>query len=192
MENVIEIFENASFVYIPQAVNIEGQELNELYTLLNKKEKIKFKLYGKECKMHRKQALFGPLSYTFSGKIIKPEDSMNPLVEKCLVYANQKYNLNFNTALCNLYQDGNDYISLHRDNESQHDKGSPVLTFSFGDTRTMIITNMPGQEKIKQKIDLVHGSCGIMFGTEFQEKCKHGIPKNKSTQWRISITVRKF
>ena len=54
MENVIEIFENASFVYIPQAVNIEGQELNELYTLLNKKEKIKFKLYGKECKMHRK------------------------------------------------------------------------------------------------------------------------------------------
>ena len=192
MENVIEISENASFIYVPNAINGNEKDLNELYNLLNQKEKLKFKLYGKECTMHRKQALFGPISYKFSGKTILPEDKMNPLVEKCLNYSNKKYNLNFNTALCNLYQDGKDYISPHRDNESQHDKGTPILTFSFGETRTMVITSISGQELFKQKIVLDHGSCGIMFGREFQEKYKHGIPKDKSKKWRISITVRKF
>lgn len=191
-EQVFEISENATYTYIPDAIKSNERELHELYQLLSAKEKIKFRAYNKECTMHRKQALFGPLSYCFSGKIFTPETIMNSLVQQCIDYANQKYNCQFNTALCNLYQDGTDYISPHRDNESEHDKGCPILTFSFGETRTTIITNMPRQELFKQKIILEHESCGIMSGREFQERYKHSIPKDKSKGWRISITVRKF
>ena len=191
-EEIHQIEEDACFIYIPNAITEEKEELEELYQLLIQKEKIKFVLYGKECTMQRKQALFGPKNYTFSNQTFVPEEKMNSLVQKCINYANQKYPFQFNTALCNLYQNGKDYISPHRDNEAEHQVGIPILTFSFGTERKFLITNKRHERKYHQTFPLQHQSCGIMLGNLFQKKYKHSITRDKSEEWRISITVRKF
>ena len=185
----------ANFVYWPTAIHATPEEVNDLFSRLVVKDKIKFRMMGRVCVMQRRQMMFGE-HYKFSNQTIPAETTPNDLVQKCLAWATERYGHNYNAALVNLYMHGKDYISLHSDDEKQH-IGGPILTFSFGATRTMRIRSKKGKVKdktqIRVDIPLKHGSCGAMVGANFQTKFKHGIPiQPKVTSWRISVTVRQF
>ena len=49
--------------------------------------------------------------------------------------------------LINWYMNGDDYISMHSDDEKQLVNNSPIVSISLGDTRTFILQNNETREK---------------------------------------------
>lgn len=170
-------------------------------------KRIKFNMYGKECTMRRKQLLqtthhdADKVAYTFSRQTLRanPQLPLFVAVEKCIAFANICYpTYDFNVALCNLYEDGTDYISPHSDDEDGHVNGAPILTFSFGATREMRFrergrAHAPKNSLYSSTYSLTPGSCLVMRGSAFQRTFTHEIKAQKNLKsWRLSITVRAF
>lgn len=61
---------------------------------------------------------------------------------------NINFNINFNGILVNKYNDGNDYISYHSDDEGSISSVG-VVSISYGSTRKLII-----RQKTLRKIEL--------------------------------------
>jgi alkylated DNA repair dioxygenase AlkB len=158
--------------------------------------------------LRRRQAFYAldpaVAEYRFSGAAVAAEAAaaVPPLVRRCIDFANARYGGGFNAALCNLYDDGSDYISQHSDDEAAHAPGSAVLTFSFGAERRMRFAAKPAARKLlphcaSQSVQLPHAGCVVMRGQAFQRCFTHGIPKVAAraaadTPARLSVTVRKF
>jgi len=95
-----------------------------------------------------------------------------------------------NCCLVNQYQDGNDSMGLHSDDEPQVQANSMILSLSFGATRTFIVQNKR-EEKQKKKLVLAHGDLLIMLGRSRQHLSWHGLPKDpKIDEPRINLTFR--
>ena len=145
-----------------------------------------FKMYGRECVMHRLQRVYGQ-DYKFSGvthKALPIPDLFSDLI----IYFNEKNNRNYNLVLVNWYRDGNDYISLHADNEKQITDHSEIVTVSLGCEREFVIKN--NKTNLTQKL-LVSDNHFLTMGGMFQDEFTHGISKNtKLKDDRISITLR--
>jgi alpha-ketoglutarate-dependent dioxygenase alkB family protein 2 len=186
---------------VPADARLE-QEVGEVSRTLAGRGRRTFRMFGKLCTMRRRQAFYAldtaaAPEYRFSGTAVAAEPDMPPLVRRCIAFANQRYGGGFNAALCNLYEDGTDYISQHADDEPAHAPGSPVLTFSFGAERRMLFTAKPSTATAMQQrrtsVALPHGSCLAMRGKDFQRCFRHGVPKAAAaTAARLSVTVRKF
>ena len=204
-KTITQFEENARFIYITHVTShISQEQIQALYTRVVKKPPRKISMFGKEYTFPRSMAMFGN-SYPFSGQVIEAEDERDDVVDQCIEIANKLFGTGFDSALVNVYNNGDQYISQHSDDELNHTHGSPICTFSFGVIRHMhICGKIPTNIKIDKnnkrrrtfarwKFPLEHGSCAIMEGTEFQQKYTHGIPKKRGeNQWRMSITVRNF
>jgi alkylated DNA repair dioxygenase AlkB len=187
--------DDATFEYIENAVQCTDEEILELKELLLNNPRREINMYGKKMLRPRHEAVFGK-DYLYSNTLIRKEKERNILVDRCLDHANEgKPDRPFTWALVNLYIDGTDYVSYHRDNEKDVG-GNEVRTYSFGVERDFI---MRTTKQIKRKrarkhrfvFHLEHGSCGIMSGPASQVKWEHGIPvRKKIKDWRISITPR--
>jgi alkylated DNA repair dioxygenase AlkB len=133
------------------------------------------RIFGKNIKVPRKYAVYGA-QYDFSGQKNKP----NP------VPLNLKDFLKYgNSILINWYEDGNDYIGYHSDDE----KGivGDTYVFSFGATRNFKFQNK--MTKVITTVKLEDGGLLIM-NPDCQKHYKHSLPKMKDVGRRISITVR--
>ena len=104
----------------------------------------------------------------------------------------------FTWVLCILYEDGEDNIGFHRDDEKDV-KGNEVRTYSFGAELKFVMREKRGKRKrgddeakpMRAAFMLAHSSCGIMRGPAAQVKWEHGAPKMKGVKGsRISITPR--
>lgn len=95
----------------------------------------------------------------------------------------------FTHALLNLYRDGRDGVSWHRDTE-QHWGIEPVIaSLSLGAARTFQF-RYNENHKITRSIELTPGSLLIMRGAS-QRSWQHQIPKtNKRIGVRLNITFR--
>jgi len=206
--SVITDFEkDARLIYIKNVTShIPSEQIETLYTRVVSKPPRKSSMFGKEYTFPRSMAMFGN-SYSFSAQVVEAETENDTVVEQCIAITNEMFGPGFDSALVNVYNTGEQYISQHSDDEHNHTTGSQICTFSFGVTRDMHIcskipTNVIVDKNNKRrrtfarwKFPLEHGSCAIMDGVEFQNKYTHGIPKNKKygeNQWRMSITVRNF
>lgn len=99
---------------------------------------------------------------------------------------NKQYD--FNYCLLNLYNDGNDYIGMHSDDESNLMPYSPIVSLSLGETRHFDIHHKFNNDKYRY--DVNYGDIMIMGGL-FQKKFKHGLPiQKKIINQRISLTFR--
>ena len=137
-------------------------------------------------------------SYNFSGK--KHESiPITPFLKKYLDYINslnQDKDYQFNQILVNWYQDGNDYIGYHSDDESQLVPNTSIYCFSFGQERDFFLKSKNVDIDETYKYKLLNNSL-IEMGGECQKYYKHSISKicgekaNK-TKPRISITIRAF
>lgn len=194
-ENIIKTEKSALNIY---SLN------NEMHSLL--KECIKdvkdflhvhpkIYLYGKECVQHRNIGFFADKNikgYEYSGQIAVSQ----PLTEnlkRLLMYVNDFFmkdqsELLFNGILINRYDDGNDYIGAHSDNE--HNLSTVgVIAISYGATRKFRIRNKATKNVVADILTLPNTI--IQMEGQFQKEFTHEIPiEKKVLEARYSFTFR--
>lgn len=156
-------------------------------------------MYGKEVPVPRFQQSYGR-DYKFSGAVSKAlpiPDEIKPFVDFC----NWVYDLpgeGFNEILVNWYENGNNYIGSHSDDESQIVPGSPIVTITLaapGELRKFRIRDKSTKNVVKDV--LTHHGMVLVMGGDFQREFKHEIVKitgaaAENVGARISITLRQF
>jgi alkylated DNA repair dioxygenase AlkB len=176
---------------IPGFFNLTESEMyfkKLLSTIQWKQDSIKF--YGKEVKLPRLTAWYGDSmkDYSYSGIDMKGLQWTPELLEiKKRVEDDAK--VEFTSVLLNLYRDGNDSVSWHRDNEKVLRKNPIIASVSFGATRIFKFRHINNHELVKS-LELKSGTYVLMKG-DTQHFWEHHIPKNKKiTEPRISLTFR--
>ena len=169
--------------------NEEGVDLfNHLMDSLNWKQN-DIRLFGKDMKEPRLSYFMGDKSYTYSN-INLPKRTWDPTIldlKNRIEELNLKYR--FNSALLNLYRNGDDSMGWHSDDEKELGGNPVIASLSVGATRRFQIKPKVNGGKMKS-IDLHHGTLLIMKG-EMQHFWKHAIPKQKGlNEARINITFR--
>ena len=189
----------ATVIYYRNAVVPTRSEVAALTARAVAEPRRTFTLYGKPCTMQRHQLMFGK-DYAFSGCTLRAQEKDDPLVQRCVAWANARYppgdgEPKYNAALVNYYRDGSQYISPHSD------KGEvrPILTFTFGGVRRMRFAYKRASGKRKRgdpdnrSVLMEHASCLVMAGPRFQAEWTHGIrPSARAVPPRLSVTVRAF
>lgn len=149
-------------------------------------------MYGRLVKIPRLTAWHGDehAVYKYSGILNNPKPWSPALLQlKSLVESatEQKYN----SVLLNLYRNGNDHLSWHRDNESELGSEPNIASLSLGATRTFSLrTNSTDAKKEQYDWALTHGSLICMRG-KTQLLWQHSIKKEpKVVEPRINLTFR--
>ncbi len=170
------------------------EESDYLLTRLN--QSIKWQqdeiiLFGKRIITSRKIAWYGEneLKYTYSNSTKTAIPWTKELIDiKCKI--EQITGQNYNTCLLNRYQNGNEGMSWHSDDEVMLAKGASIASVSFGAQRIFKFKHK--KEKIKIDVILEHGSLLDMKGTT-QNHWLHALPKSKKVnELRINLTFRKI
>lgn len=92
----------------------------------------------------------------------------------------------FNSCLLNLYDNGEQGVSWHSDDEIMLD--DTIASLSLGAQRKFAFKHKKRNEKMS--LELAHGSLLIMTGAT-QQHWQHSLPKNSSIhQPRINLTFR--
>jgi alkylated DNA repair dioxygenase AlkB len=146
-------------------------------------------MFGKHLKTNRKVAWFGDQDYQYSysnsiKKALRWTTELISLKEIVELKTGEK----FNSCLLNLYQNGNEGMGWHSDNEKELGEHPVIASLSLGSARKFLLKH--NQTKQKIAIILESGSLLLMKG-ETQEKWMHSLPKTKKIQKpRINLTFR--
>ena len=147
-------------------------------------------IYDKKVLQPRLTALCGnpELNMSYSGTTVHHQPWTDKLLE--LKQKTEKLaGVKFTHALFNLYRDGRDSVSWHRDNERYLGTNPVIASISLGATRTFQFRNYK-DKKITRSLELTPGSLLIMAGTT-QHYWEHQVPKTtKRIGQRINITFR--
>lgn len=146
-------------------------------------------LYGKTVYQNRNVGFFSDTSigYRYSGQLAasQPLNTLSKLLDR----VNEMYTAQFNGILVNYYEDGNNYIGAHSDDESGLDPIGVVI-ISYGATRKFRIRDKQTKEIIKD-IPTISNEIMCMSGN-FQKEFTHEIPIEKRIHApRYSFTFRK-
>lgn len=148
------------------------------------------KLWGKVHDVPRLQQWFADdgMAYTWSGIRMEPEPWNAPL-ERLRCRLQEALGLRFNTALANLYRDGNDTVGWHADDEPELGEAPTIASISLGATRDFVLRHRTETERV-QTISLAHGSLLVMQG-DTQKHWRHCVPRRKRVHApRINLTFR--
>lgn len=146
-------------------------------------------VYGKRYITSRKTAWYGDMdtSYTYAGINHKPLTWTNELLE-IKTHLEKITGSQYNSCLLNLYHNGNEGMSWHRDNEKEIKPNSTIASLSLGAERVFRFKNITSKQVIE--IKLQHGSLLTMEGT-IQNHWMHCLPKTKKVNMpRINLTFR--
>lgn len=166
-------------------------EAKELYNIINdetewKREKLL--MYGKEHLIPRDTAWYGDKSYVYSGLENKPLKWTQTLL-KIKDKTENKINSPLNSLLINRYNDGNDKVGWHSDDEPELSSSSPIASLTFGEERDFQF-RMKGVTGENITISLESGSLLIM-NPPIQNYWEHCIPSRKGQyNPRINLTFR--
>ena len=147
-------------------------------------------LYGKTVYQQRSIGFFSDesIGYYYSGQLANAKPLQQHSFELMKII-NSRFSTKYNGILVNKYDDGNNYIGDHSDDEKNLDKGG-VIAISYGAVRKFRI-----REKLSKKIimDIPTTSNSIIhMGGDFQKEFTHGIPVEKKVKdERYSFTFRK-
>lgn len=155
-------------------------------------EGVEIKIFGKSIPIPRKQTAYGDpgTTYAFSGMTVEAKPwiplllKIKKSVEK---YTKQKYNF----CLINYYEDGNDYIGYHKDDEKDLGDKPCIASLSFGQERKFYFKS-DNKDLDVVKTSLPHGSLCLMAHPT-NKYWKHSVPKEsikKCSQPRINLTFR--
>jgi alkylated DNA repair dioxygenase AlkB len=148
------------------------------------------RVFGKNARMQRDVGFFSDVceGYKYSGQMSKAMP-MTAELRRLLNYVNAKFGSNFNGILVNRYENGDDFISKHSDDESGLDPKAGVVALTFGSERKFRIRD---KETGKMVIDVLTRQDEMiqMAGAQFQKKYTHEIPKQKGVGERMSFTFR--
>lgn len=147
-------------------------------------------IYGKVCKQPRNVGFFSNISdgyrYAKNTMVSKP---LTPALSELLRTINNIIGSEFNGILINKYNDGNDYICAHSDDETKLDANG-VVSISYGSERIFRIRNKMTKQIICDE-PTTH-CCILHMGGDFQKFYTHEIPvQKKIKEPRFSFTFRK-
>jgi alkylated DNA repair dioxygenase AlkB len=148
------------------------------------------KIFGKSIPQPRLTAWFSDnlQTYSYSGIQMKAEKLTNELLS-IRQMVQEITGMRFNSALLNLYRDGNDSVGWHRDNEKELGTEPVIASVSLGAERMFQLRNYTNK-KLRVNLQLTNGSLLLMKGST-QANWEHRIPKTTSiTGPRINITFR--
>ena len=95
----------------------------------------------------------------------------------------------FNTALANLYRDGNDSVSWHADDEPELGPKPLIASLSLGASRKFRMRRRDDHSE-RFELTLTHGSM-LILGGDTQRQWEHCVPKTrKPVAPRINVTFR--
>ena len=101
-----------------------------------------------------------------------------------------------NSCLINKYTNGDDFIAPHRDTPASFGDAPTIVNVSFGATRKIVFKRIhqdlkPDKHNADKNFEITLKSGSIMImGGETQKYFSHEIPKDDTTQCRISCTFR--
>ncbi len=147
-------------------------------------------VYGRVAYQRRNIGFFSDesIGYYYSGKLMKSQP-LSLSLKKLLDRVNIIFNSSFNGILINEYQDGNDYIGKHSDDETNLDSDVGVIAISYGAPRKFRIRNKSDGKIVKDI--LTKPNKIIQMGGDFQKEFTHEIPVEKRVkESRISFTFR--
>lgn len=92
-------------------------------------------------------------------------------------------------VLINKYNNGNDSMGYHSDDEEVLDDLCLIASLSLGSRRTMLFLNKISGEELQ--VSLPSGALVLMFGRDFQKAWKHAVPKDGSCSCiRLNLSFR--
>ena len=154
-----------------------------------KQEEVKF--YGKTYPVPRKTAWYGyeGFNYSYSGITCFPEIWIKELLEIKSQIERFIPEEDFTSVLLNLYNNGNDKMGWHADDEKELGINPTIASVSLGETRRFDIKHKQNKD-LQFKFELTSGSLLIMRGA-LQHNWLHQIPKQKKVKDpRINLTFR--
>jgi alkylated DNA repair dioxygenase AlkB len=160
-----------------------------LKTIKWKQEQISF--YGKTYPIPRKTAWYGDdgFNYSYSGINCFPETWTEELLKIKTKLEELISPENFTSVLMNLYNDGNDKMGWHADDEKELGVNPTIASLSIGATRRFDIKHKYHRE-LQYKFELTSGSLLVMRGA-LQHHWVHQIPvQKKVVNPRINLTFR--
>lgn len=168
-------------------------EADEFFKKINAEtpwERPLMKYYGKTFPIPRDTAWFGEKSYVYSGIRNKPNPMTNALKE-LRKKAEDKCDYSFNSLLINRYQNGNDKVGWHADDEPELESCEVIASISLGAEREFKLRkkDYDKEKDTVHKILLEHGSLLIMRAP-LQEFWEHEIPKKAIDSPRLNLTFR--
>ncbi len=179
---------------LPQALSWDDDTFETAW-LLHPEVKNRIMIHGKPVETPRFQQAYG-VAYHYSGQTNRalpvPE-----LLDPLLAWARATIDDGLNGILLNWYEGAGHYIGRHRDSTKDMVPGAPIVTVSFGETRTFRLTRAEKRGKTWVVVETrdfpaLHGTVFVM-PYETNEVWKHGVPKAaRYTGRRISVTFRAF
>ena len=154
-----------------------------------KQEEVKF--YGKTFPVPRKTAWYGyeGFNYSYSGITCFPEIWTKELLEIKKEIEKFIPDEDFTSVLLNLYNNGDDKMGWHADDEKELGKNPTIASVSLGETRRFNIKHKQNPE-LHYKFELTSGSLLVMRGA-LQHHWVHQIPAQKKIKDpRINLTFR--
>lgn len=147
-------------------------------------------IYGKECHQQRSVSFFSDASigYRYSGQLARSKP-LTPGLRTLMRNVNTHFDASFNGILINKYENGEEYISRHSDDEHALDKRAGVVCLSFGAVRKFRIRRKSDSSVV---LDIpTEPSLMIQMAGEFQREFTHEIPVEKRVRGaRYSFTFR--
>ena len=150
----------------------------------------KIKIFGRECRQNRNVGFFSNdvEKYKYSNSYMEAQ-TLDEFLNNLLTIVNQGTKNNFNGILINYYENGNNYIGAHSDDESELGNNG-VISISYGSTRKFRIRDKK-TKKIFKDIEVENGDM-VHMGGKFQQEFLHEIPiQRKIMEPRYSFTFRR-
>ena len=145
---------------------------------------------GGPVRTPRWQQAYG-LDYHYTGQVNRAQpvpEVLVPLRE----WARRVIDPRLNAFLLNWYEGPGHYIGPHHDKPDDMISGTPIVTISFGETRTFRM--MQGKGDARRTLDF-DAENGTVFVIPFETNLvwKHAVPKSaRYNGRRISVTLRAF
>ncbi len=173
--------------YIPRFLACE--EATELFDRLRTEvpwERRVSRVYGRDISVPRSEVWVADRPYTYSGRTYQPHP-WTPALLEVKKDVERLASSAFNSVLLNLYQNGNDSVGWHADDEPEMSHDHPIASVSLGATRSFQLRKGKGPV---QTIELAHGSL-LLMEAGMQREWKHQVPKTKKLcEPRINLTFR--
>lgn len=147
-------------------------------------------MFGKEVLVPRQVAFLGDegICYRYSGKDHTGSgwpQWLLPIKQEAESLANQS----FNSVLLNWYQDGEEYMGWHSDDESSLGPAPVIAMLSLGASRDFVF-RLKQNHQVKHSL-IVEDSSWLVMEASTQVLWQHALPKRKRvTEERISLTFR--
>ena len=152
-------------------------------------EQHRLHIFGREVASPRLSCWIGDAgtAYRYSGSLFEPR-AWTPTLAALRHELRDRFDLQFNSVLANLYRDGSDSMGWHSDAEPELGREPVIASLSFGAVRRFRFRSRE-TKRVVLAIDLASGSLLVMRGAT-QRLYHHDLPKTARAGARINLTFR--